>query len=66
MSREVRRRASQVADSSGPGLGHEETAAAASAMESGVGGGGTFDESVLPSVGGRGGGDGGASHLVVD
>lgn len=58
----VKRRVSQVTDSSGPGLGQEETVAAAWAMSSGGGGGELA--SVDPSVDGRGGGVGGASHFV--
>jgi hypothetical protein len=64
VSSDVKRRVSQVADSSGPGLGQEETAAAASAMASGGGGGAVLEApSDDPSVDGRGGGLGGASHL---
>lgn len=70
------RRTSQVAASRGPGLGHEETEAAACAMESpgasGAGGdeedvGGRADdlaESAEPGGGSGGGGAAGESHLV--
>jgi hypothetical protein len=59
-----------VEASRGPGLGQEETKAAAWAMESAGGGGAEVVDVdsvsfVEPPGGGSGGGGGGASHLVL-